>query len=130
MAITHATNIRNAIADAVVDAIDASTGQPNGSIQIATDSSFSTVLATLQFANPAFGSASGGQATANAITADGNAAGGGSATRYRCRDRGGATVFQGTVTATGGGGDMQLSSVAIASGDGVQINSFVYIAAP
>jgi hypothetical protein len=129
MTITHSPANRNGLANLVVDALDAGTAQANGDIQIATADDFATVLATLALSNPAFGAASGGQATANAVAADTNAAGGGNATRYRTRDRDGNMIFKGTVTVVGGGGDMQLSSVAIAPGDSIQINSFVYIAA-
>lgn len=130
MALTHATTIRNGLADYVVDALDTGSADPNGDIQVATSGAFSTILALLQFANPAFGAAAGGVATANAIASDTNAPNSGTAANFRVRDRDNVEVFRGSVSATGGGGDMQLSSVGIVAGDTVSLTSMTYTAAP
>lgn len=130
MALTHVTAIRNSLADLVVDALDLGSTDATGDIQIATSTAFSTILATLTFANPAFGSATGGTATANAIVSDTNAANTGTAASFRLRDRNNAEVLRGTVTATGGGGDIQLSSTSITAGDTVSITSLTYTASP
>jgi hypothetical protein len=129
MALTHVTAIRTILADTVVDAIDVGSADPNGDMQIATGSSFALILALLQFSNPAFGSAVSGLATANAIAPDTNAPATGTATYFRVRDCDNAEIFRGTVTITGGGGDMQLSSTNIVAGDTVTINSMTYTAA-
>ena len=130
MALTHVTAIRNSLADLVVDAIDAGSTDASGDLQIATSTAFSTILATLLFSATAFGAASSGTATANAITADTNAANTGSAAAFRIRDRNNAEVLRGTVTATSGGGDIELSSVGITAGDTVSITSMTYTASP
>lgn len=131
MALTHVTAIRNQLADLVVDAIDSGTTDATGDIEIATSSAFSAILSTILFANPAFGAATGGTATALGVPLeDSNAAGGGTATDFRVRDRDNNEVFRGTVTATAGGGDMELSSTTINNGDAVRINSFTYTASP
>jgi hypothetical protein len=130
MALTHVTAIRNALADLVVDAIDAGTADAAGDTQIGT-AGFAAILAEIDFANPAFGAAAGGTATALGVPLeDSNAAGGGTASVFRCRDRDNAEVFQGVVTGTGGGGDMELSSTTINPGDAVRINSFTYTSSP
>jgi hypothetical protein len=130
MALTHVTAIRNSLADLVVDAIDAGTMNANGDLQIGT-TAFGAILATIEFQNPSFGAATGGTATmAGAPLEDSNATGGGTAAVFRCRDRDDAEVFQGTVTITSGGGDMELSSTTINNGDAVRINSFTYTASP
>lgn len=129
MALTHVTSIRTILADTVVDAIDVGSADANGDMQIATGSGFALILALLQFANPAFGSAVSGLATANAIAPDTNAPATGTAVYFRVRDRNNAEIFRGTVTITGGGGDMQLSSTNIVAGDTVTINSMTYTAA-
>jgi hypothetical protein len=130
MAITHSTAIRNALADLVVDAVDVGSADATGDLQIATSSAFTTILATLLFSAPAFGGAVAGVATAAAVTADTNAANNGTAANFRIRDRDNTEVLRGTVTATGGGGDIQLSSTSITAGDTVSLTSLTYTAAP
>lgn len=129
MALTHVTAIRNSLADLVVDAIDAGTTDATGDLQVATSTAFTTVLATILFANPAFGAASSGTATmAGAPKEDSNAAGGGTAASFRVRDRDNNEVFRGTVSTSGA--DMNLSSTTINAGDAVRINSFTYSSSP
>jgi len=130
MALTHVAALRNTLANAAVDAIDVGSTDASGDIQIATSSAFSTILATLLFSATAFGAASAGVATANAITADTNAANSGTAANFRFRDRDNNEVLRGTVSATGGGGDIQLSSVGITAGDTISITSMTYTASP
>lgn len=123
MAITHVTAIRNGLADYAVDAIDAGAGA--GSLVIMT--SGDAEVATLTFSDPAFGAASGGTATASAISDDTNATGG-VAALFKVQDSNTNEVFRGTVTASGGGGDIELSSTTIGVGDTVSITSFTYSA--
>lgn len=125
MAVTHTTTVRNGLADYVVDLVDAGTGDASGDLVILT--SGDSPVATLTFANPAFGAASGGTATANAIASDTNAAGG-TAAKFTVRDRDNTTIFSGSVTTVGGGGDIELSSVVIGPGDTLAISSFTYTA--
>ena len=127
MATTHSTAARNAAADAVVDLVDGGSTDANGDLVIET--SGDVEVATLALSNPAFGNAAAGVATANAISDDTNATGG-TAAKYQIQDRDNALVFEGSVTATGGGGDIELSSVSIGAGDTVQMSSFTYTAAP
>lgn len=125
MAITHSTTIRNGLADYVVDAIDGGAGDANGDIVIMT--SGDVEIATLAFSDPAFGAAAGGTATASAISDDTNATGG-TAALFKVQNKANTELFRGTVTATGGGGDMQLSSTSIGAGDTVRITAFTYTA--
>lgn len=74
MALTHVTAVRNTLADACVDLIDAGTTDPNGDLVIMT--SADAEVATLPCSDPAFGAAAAGTATANAISDDTDAAGG------------------------------------------------------
>lgn len=123
MALTHVTAIRNQLADLVVDAIDAGTGAGYVEIQTSGDAE----VATLTFSDPAFGAASSGTATANAITDDSDATGG-TAAKFRVFDSDDTEIWSGTVTATGGGGDLTLTSVAIGATDTVSITSWTYSA--
>lgn len=130
MATRIATSARNAAADAVVDLLDAGSGA--GYIEIRTGtqpatpatSASGTLLATLTLSDPAFGAASSGTATASAITGDSSADATGTAGWFRAYDSTGAAVIDGSVTATGGGGDMTLSSTSIVAGGTVDITSW------
>jgi hypothetical protein len=121
MAINNiATGVRNAMADAFVDAIDTGTTDTGGDIAIFT-AAFGTLLAEPEFGNPAFGAAASGVATANAISDDPSAANTGTAAVLRLRDRDNATVAEGTVSTAGA--DLNLNTVSITSGDIVAITA-------
>ena len=115
MALTHETAIRNGLADYVVDAIDAGTTDSQGDLVIMTTGE-GTEVATLNCSATAFGAATGGTATAAAISSDTSATGGTAAT-FKFQDRDNTRIFGGTVTAPAGGGDIELSSTSIGAGD-------------
>lgn len=123
MAVTHATAIRNTIADAVVDAIDAGVG--DGTLELQT--SGAVEVATLTFSATAFGAASSGVATAAAITDDTSATGG-TITQFQIKDGSGTVIISGSVSASGGGGDIVISSTSIGAGDTVSASSLTYTA--
>jgi len=122
----------SAAADAVVDLIDLGSGA--GVIEIRTgaqptnadDVDSGTLLATLTFSDPAFGAAANGVATASAITQDSSADATGTAGYFVVKDSTGAKVFTGSITATGGGGDMELVTTSIVATQPVQITAFTY----
>lgn len=124
MALVHTTAIRNGIADYVVDQIDTGTGAGKLEFQTAGD----VVVATLTFSAVAFGAAASGVATAAAITSDTNAVGG---TIAKARIKKGTSlveILSCSVTATGGGGDITLSSVVVSAGQTVAVSSLTYTA--
>ena len=123
MAITHVTAVRNSLAGVVSTAVDAGAGA--GELVLMT--SGDVEVATLTMSDPSFGAASGGAITANAITSDTNATGG-TIALFKIQDSDANEVIRGTVTATGGGGDIELSSLSISAGDTVEISSFTYTA--
>lgn len=123
MAITHTTAIRNALADAVVDAIDGGAGAGYLEFQTSGD----VEVATLTFGDPAFGAASSGTATANSISSDTDATGG-TIAKFRVFDSDDTEIFAGSVTVTSGGGDIELSSLTIGAGDTVSLSSLTYSA--
>lgn len=85
-----------------------------------------TLLAELQCGSPFAPATSGGVLTANAITQDPSANATGTATWFRLVDSAGTTtVTDGDVTATGGGGDLQLVTTSIVATQPVQVTSFV-----
>ena len=128
MALTHIVAVRNGLTNYVVDLLDVGAGA-NGDLVITNASG--TELAVLGLSNPAFdasGSAGGnsdGVATAESITSDTSAVAG-TAAIYIMRDCDDNEVWRGTVTATGGGGDLEMSSVSFGTGDTVSITSFTY----
>ncbi len=123
MAMTLPNASRSAMCDALVDLVDGGAGA--GTIEIKTGASTvagTNEAATLTFSDPAFGAASNGVATANSITSDTSATGG-TASHCTVFDSNSAAVWQGTVTATSGGGDVELSSTTIGAGATVSISS-------
>jgi hypothetical protein len=127
-------NVALSMCNAVVDALDAGAGA--GYVQIRTgaaptnceDANSGTLLATLTCSDPAFGAAvdlaPGARATASAITGDTSADATGTAAHFRAFDSNNVCVLQGDVTATGGGGAMELNSVSINTGVAVDITSW------
>lgn len=126
MAVTHPTAVRITIADLVVDGIDAGAGA--GTLEFQTAGSVE--VATLTFSDPAFGAANGSAvATASAITSDTSATGG-TITKAVLQDSDGVDKILCSVTATGGGGDIELSSVVVSAGQTVSVSSLTYTACP
>jgi hypothetical protein len=123
MAVTHPTTVRSAIADLVVARIDA--GASAGTLVFQT--SGDVEVATCTFNDPAFGSAASGVATANTITDDSSATGG-TIAKARAFDSNAVEVFACSVTATGGGGDIELNSVVISAGQQVGVTALTYTA--
>lgn len=123
MAVTHVTTIRNALADLVVDAIDAGSGA--GYLRF--DTSGDSEVATCAFSDPAFGAASSGTATANAISSDTSATGG-TVAKGKFYDSNNTLILTCSVTATGGGGDIEITSVAVGATDTVSVSSLTYSA--
>ncbi|MDJ0950951.1 MAG: hypothetical protein QNJ94_18725 [Alphaproteobacteria bacterium] len=119
MAVTHPTARRNGIADHVVDQLD------GGNLEFQT--SGSAEVATCTFGTPAFGAASSGVATANAITKDSSATGG-TTTKAELQNSGSTAQVLCSVTSTGGGGDIELSNNVVGAGQEVDITSLTYTA--
>lgn len=119
---------KNASADAVAALCNAGLLRIyDGSQPADPDSAITTqtLLAELTFGNPAFGAASGGVATANAITPDSSANASGTATWFRVVKSDGTTkVMDGSVgTATS---NLVLNSNVIVAGAVVACTDFTY----
>lgn len=124
MAVTHPTAVRQGIADFVVDQLDE--GTPPGNLVFRT--SGDVEVATLPFSNPAFGSADGSAiCTASSITSDSSATGG-TVAKATLENAAGTAKINCSVTATGGGGDIELSAVVISAGQTVSVSSLTYTA--
>jgi len=84
-----------------------------------------TVLGTLTMNATAFSAALNGVLTANAITQDSAADNTGTASFFRLfKSDGNTAVMDGTITATGGGGDMTLNTVSIVVGGPISCTGF------
>lgn len=123
MAVRMPSAPRSAAANAILGLLDAGSGPGTIDIRtgaqpaLATDAATGTLLATLTLNDPAFGAAAAGVATlstAPAVTTTGLAAG--TAGWFRAKDSTGATVLDGSVSASGGGGDLALNTTTISVG--------------
>lgn len=122
------TNLnRSRAADAVlVRANSGSLRIYSGSVPADIDAGLgaAVLLATLPLSASAFGAASSGVATANAITSA-TAAASGTASFFRVLESDGTTgVYQGTVGTTGA--ELNLSTVSILAGGTVSVSSMTY----
>lgn len=129
------TAARNGACDAIVDLIDGGSGA--GVLRIYSGSQpatpatspSGTLLAEFTLSDPAFGSASTGVATLDvtpAVTTTGAATDTAAWCRFCDSTEAAGTglgVIDGTVTATGGGGTIELASTSIATGITVTITS-------
>lgn len=129
MSLTISTIVRNELGDSAVDMIDMGSLNPNGYLELRTAAKPANpqttapgiVLATLKFSNPAYGTFSNGQAIANPITSDENIAATGVCTWFRVYNCDGVPLWDGTVTITGGGGDIEFDKVNFIQGGTVHL---------
>lgn len=128
--------LRNAQLDAINTMINGGSGAGTlkiytGTIPANADTAIGAqvLLATLTFTDPAAGAASASTLTFSAITQDSSADATGTATWARIADSAGATVFDCSVSATGGGGVIELNTTSIVSGGPVSITGGTLTAA-
>jgi hypothetical protein len=124
MAVTHSTAALNAATDAVTALIGAS-----GNLKFrltGTVGSPGTAVATLPLSSTAFGSASAGVATANAITSDTNATGNASAVATATLETSGGTVVIHCAVAASASDINMTNGLTVASGDTVSCSSLTY----
>lgn len=133
MGLQFSTTVRNAELDAIETAIGTTpilkirTGSAPADCATADSG---TVLATITLPSDWMAAASSGSKAKSGTWSDSSADATGTAAHFRIYDSGGTTChMQGTVTATGGGGDMTLDNTSIASGQTVTISSFSLTAA-
>lgn len=128
MAIQLSTAVRNARLDAIETTVGTSaiirirTGSAPANCGTADSG---TVLATLTLPSDWLANASGGTKALTGTWQDLSADNTGTAAHFRLYDSAGTTChMQGTVTATGGGGDMEVSSTSFTAGQSFTINTF------
>ena len=128
MAVQYSAAVANARLDAVETAIGVSavlkirSGAAPANI---TDADSGTVLGTLSLPSDWMAAASARSKAKSGAWQDAGADNTGTAGHFRIYASDGTTQhLQGTVTATGGGGDLTLDNVSIASGQQITITSF------
>lgn len=125
MAITTNTTFKNTILDGFDSAFNSGTLEiRTGTAPGAGNAATGTVLATITLPADALAAASGGTKGKNGTWQDASADATGTAAHWRMT--GGSNIVEGTVTATGGGGDMELDSTSITAGQTVTITSFTF----
>jgi hypothetical protein len=128
MAIQLSTAVRNARLDAIETTVGTSaiirirTGAAPANCGTADSG---TILAELTLPSDWMANASGGTKALAGSWQDLSANNTGTAEHFRLYDSAGTTChLQGTVTATGGGGDMEVSSTSFTAGQSFTINTF------
>jgi len=124
-----ATALRNAIASQVTGQMDAGSGA--GKISIYTGAqpanpntaASGTLLATFTTADPSFGSPSVGTITLQGTPLSATGVAAGTAGWFRMFDSADNPVADGLVSATGGGGQIELNTTTVSIGLNVQITS-------
>jgi hypothetical protein len=128
MAVQLSTNVRNAR----LDQIESTTGT-SSVMRIRTGAQpadcatadSGTVLAALTLPSDWMAAASSGSKAKSGLWEDASADANGTAGHFRIYDSGGTTChIQGSVTATGGGGDLQLNNTTLAIGQVVTVTGF------
>lgn len=131
MPLRLATGTRNAKVNAAVARLDAGVGP--GEIRVYTGAqpatpqtaASGTLLATIVLADPAYGAAAAG--TANLVDpAAVTAVADGTAGWCRFVDSAAVAVFDGDVTATGGGGVLELATTTVSTGLSIDVTGGTY----
>lgn len=128
MAIQLSTTVRNARLDSIETTVGTApileirTGAAPADCATASSG---TLLASMTLPSDWAAAASSGSKAKSGTWSDSSANATGTAAHFRLFDSGGTTChLQGTVTATGGGGDLTLDNTSIASGQTVTITTF------
>ena len=124
MATGYSTTLRNAQLDAITTAVGSA-----GKLQIydgarpTTGGTATNKLAEFTLGSP-FAAAAASATLSPTLPSNVSGLLAGTATWFRITTSGGTFVIDGSVTATGGGGDLQLNSTTVSVGATVSISSF------
>ncbi len=119
MATTHpTTSVRNGMADYLCNQLN------NGTIEIQT--SGAVALATMSLGATAYNAAVNGIAQAANVPLEDTNASAGTAAQAQQKSSVSTIILQCSVTVTGGGGDIELSSVDFNAGDTVSLTQLSY----
>lgn len=115
--------MKNSLTDTLGAKFDSGTLKILDGVQPAAGGAETTVLATITLPADAFAAAASGSA-AKLGTWSATASATGTATWFRLSNSGGTEFIDGDITATSGGGDLELDSTSITSGQTVTVSSF------
>lgn len=128
MTIQLSVAVRNARLDAIETAIGASavlrmfTGAPPANVATANSG---TEIATMNFPSDYFANAASGQKAKSGTWQDLLANNAGTLGHFRIYASDGTTChLQGTITATGGGGDMEVNNTVVAANQQIDVTTF------
>jgi hypothetical protein len=128
MALQLSTSVRNARLDVIESTISTAAILEIRSGAAPADCATAdsgTLLASMTLPSDWMAAAASGSKAKSGTWQDASANNTGTAGHFRIKDSGGTTChIQGTVTATGGGGDLTLDNTSIASAQNVTITSF------
>lgn len=128
MALQLSTAVRNARLDAVETTIGTSAImkiRTGGAPADCAAADSGTVLATLNLPSDWLAAAASGSKAKAGTWQDASADATGTAAHFRIYDSGGTTChMQGSVTATGGGGDLEVQNTSFAAGQQVTVTAF------
>lgn len=128
MALQLSVGVRNARLDSLESAIGVSpvlTIRSGAAPANCAAANAGTVLATMTLPADFMAAAAAGVKAKSGTWEDTSADAAGTAAHFRIHDAAGTTChLQGTITATGGGGDMTLDNVTIAAGQAVTVTGF------
>ncbi len=125
MSATHGSTTRSALANKVDDLVN--TG--SGTAKVRARDGSSTIV-DFDLSDPAFGDASGPTITLNDTPIDGAAGADGDLDNFQILDKNGTMVVAGSITGSGGGGDIEVSNTNIATGQASTLDSLTYTASP
>ncbi|MDO8640933.1 MAG: hypothetical protein Q7R33_05265 [Nitrosarchaeum sp.] len=119
MSVVHDTATKNLIANTVCALL-------NGGATLIFMTTDDTVIGTINFEVTAFGSAVLGESTAASFPKQATTVAAGDITKFVIKDATLTTKISGTVTVTGGGGDIELSSITYAIAEVIQLQQLKY----
>ncbi len=125
MALVHTAAFRTTLAAAFETAVGAS-----GLLRLWIGGAGVTQAAQITLAADVFSQSVGALTLLGVPLSDTAADANGTINAFSFHTSGGTEVVRGTVTATGGGGDMTVDNPAVVIGQQVQVTSFVYNACP
>lgn len=132
MSLQFSTGVRNAMLDSIETTIGVSAilRTRTGAVPVNCGTADSgTVVATVNLPADYLANAAGGSKTLSGTWQDASADAAGTMGHFRIYDSGGTVChMQGTITATGGGGDMQVDNTVVAAGQQFNITAATFTA--
>lgn len=118
MALTLETTLRDDLANQIDDSVNTGGGTATLDFETSADAE----VASIALQNPAFGAAATGVITLQGTPLEDNNANGGTIEHFSIYSRAAAKLLEGVVLVAGG--DINITSLVIGSGDTVELTSF------